>query len=130
MSERCRVARSEGVEAQAYGMREGREEKVDNGALKGLMGRTQARMRRTEVGGQGLGHGLTQAISFAGRGSGLGALPALPLAELLYDIDDLAGARALIADYLPSARVFSLADELSSGYVVAGLSLIHFSEPT
>ncbi len=75
-------------------------------------------------------HGLSQAISFAGHGSSLGALPALPLAELLYDIGDLASASALIADYLPSARVFSLADELSSGYVVAGLSLIHFSEPT
>jgi LuxR family maltose regulon positive regulatory protein len=67
-------------------------------------------------------HMLTEAFELArslqGEGSGLAALPALPLAELLYDRGDLVAARRLVDLHLPAARQWSFADQLAAGHLV------------
>ena len=61
---------------------------------------------------------LAHAEGRRGVGSGLAALPALPLAELLYDLGQLDRATALIAQYLPVVREWGYSDQLSAGYLV------------
>jgi LuxR family maltose regulon positive regulatory protein len=66
---------------------------------------------------------LREALSFAqsfvvGQGKGIAALPALPLAELLYDCGKLDEARALVETYLEPAREWGFVDQLASGHIV------------
>lgn len=49
---------------------------------------------------------------------GLAALPALPYAELLYEIGELDQANELVERYLPGIRQWGLVDQLASGYLV------------
>lgn len=50
---------------------------------------------------------------------GLAALPALPYAELLYEIGELDQASELVERYLPGIRHWGLIDQLASGYLVS-----------
>ena len=65
---------------------------------------------------------LEEALAFAesreGRGSGLAAVPGLPLAEVLYDMGELGRAAELVECYLPVVRVWGYVDQLASGYLV------------
>lgn len=49
---------------------------------------------------------------------GLAALPALPYAELLYEVGELDQASELVERYLPGIRQWGLVDQLASGYLV------------
>ncbi|MDT0509608.1 LuxR C-terminal-related transcriptional regulator [Novosphingobium sp. MMS21-SN21R] len=49
---------------------------------------------------------------------GLAALPALPYAELLYEIGELDLAGQLVERYLPGIRQWGMVDQLASGYLV------------
>lgn len=49
---------------------------------------------------------------------GLAALPALPFAELLYEVGELDAAGELVERYLPGIRQWGLVDQLASGYLV------------
>ncbi len=49
---------------------------------------------------------------------GLVALPALPYAELLYEIGELDLASELVERYLPGIRQWGMVDQLASGYLV------------
>ena len=49
---------------------------------------------------------------------GLGALPALPLAEILYECGDLEAAEQLVDQYMPSIRQWGFVDQVASGYLV------------
>ncbi|MFA5495698.1 MAG: LuxR C-terminal-related transcriptional regulator [Porticoccaceae bacterium] len=70
---------------------------------------------RTAAARETLEDGLAQAIRHAGARSALAALPALPLAELVYEGNDLQRAEQLIADALPSARKMGYIDQLMPG---------------
>jgi LuxR family maltose regulon positive regulatory protein len=59
------------------------------------------------------------AVEIHGAGSGLAALPALPLAELLYDAGDLEQAAELADQYLPVVRQWGFSDQMASGYLVS-----------
>lgn len=65
---------------------------------------------------------LDEALSYAeenvGPGSSVAAVPALPLAELLYDVGELDRAGQLIDQYQPVIRHWGLVDEVAAGYVV------------
>jgi len=66
---------------------------------------------------------LREALSYAEsnsapQGGGIAALPALPLAELLYDIGKLDEARTLIDRYLGPARDWGFVDQLAAGHIV------------
>jgi len=60
---------------------------------------------------------LAAAVSLHGRLSPLASMPALLLAELHYEQDRLAPARALIADYLPVAHGLGYVDKLIAAYI-------------
>jgi len=49
---------------------------------------------------------------------GLTALPALPYAEMLYELGELDQASELVERYLPGIRQWGLVDQLASGYLV------------
>ena len=49
---------------------------------------------------------------------GITALPALPYAELLYELGDLDQAAELVERHLPAIRQWGMVDQLSSGYLV------------
>lgn len=49
---------------------------------------------------------------------GLAALPALPYAELLYEVGELDLAGELVDRYLPGIRQWGMVDQLASGYLV------------
>ncbi|HKT84726.1 MAG TPA: LuxR C-terminal-related transcriptional regulator [Novosphingobium sp.] len=65
---------------------------------------------------------LDEALSYAeehvGVGSSVAAVPALPLAELLYDLGELDHAARLIDQYQPVIRQWGLVDEVAAGYIV------------
>ncbi|MBA4228733.1 MAG: helix-turn-helix transcriptional regulator, partial [Hyphomonas sp.] len=49
---------------------------------------------------------------------GLGALPALPMAEILYECGELEEAGSLVDQYMPSIRQWGFVDQVASGYLV------------
>lgn len=65
---------------------------------------------------------LEESLSYAeervGVGSSVAAVPALPLAELLYDENELDRAAVLIEQYQPVIRHWGLVDEVAAGYIV------------
>ena len=61
---------------------------------------------------------LALAESRSGPGAGLSALPALPLAELLYDCGELEQASDLVDRHLGVARQWAFVDQLAAGYLV------------
>ena len=87
-------------------------------ALKSSLAPTLLAQGKTQLARRFLEEALALAIEIHGEGSGLAALPALPLAELLYDAGDLDGAAQLADRYLPVVRQWGFADQLASGYLV------------
>jgi LuxR family maltose regulon positive regulatory protein len=63
--------------------------------------------------------GLDLVVRLGGEGHPLGALTALPLAEVLYEQNAIEEAAALIAVYLPVANEMGFVDQLVSGYITA-----------
>ena len=87
-------------------------------ALKSSVAPTLLAQGKTQLARRFLEEALTLAIEIHGEGSGLAALPALPLAELFYDAGDLDSAARLAERYLPVVRQWGFADQLASGYLV------------
>src|SRR3546814_12662075 len=67
---------------------------------------------------QFLEEALELAKSVHGEGSGLAALPALPMAEMLYECDNTGEAALLVEQYLPAVRQWGFVDQLAFGYLV------------
>ena len=59
---------------------------------------------------------LDTAIEIVGRTNPTTAMPALHLSEVLYEIDQIDGARALTDEFLPLAGQTGLVDQLVAGY--------------
>jgi LuxR family maltose regulon positive regulatory protein len=57
-------------------------------------------------------------VASATQAAGIAALPALPLAELLYDRGCLDEAAQLIEQHLPLAREWGFVDQLAAGHIV------------
>lgn len=66
---------------------------------------------------EALERGYEQGVRLAGEGSSMAALAALPLAEALYERNDLKRASELIEKHIDKARRLSFADQLISGYL-------------
>ncbi|MCB1464426.1 MAG: hypothetical protein KDJ90_18870 [Nitratireductor sp.] len=66
-----------------------------------------------------LDEALAESVRLSGEGAGTGALPALTLAEIAYEQNDLEEVTRLLDRYLPIARRFCFADQLVSGYYAA-----------
>lgn len=87
-------------------------------ALKSSVAPTFMVQGKVEAARALLREALEIAEGFAGKGSPLAALPALPLAELLYDCGDLTGADDLVKRYVGVARQLGFLDQLAAGYLV------------
>ncbi len=87
-------------------------------ALKASIAPTLVVQGKTDAAKHFLEEALTLACALQGEGSGLAALPALPLAELLYDCGDLEQARRLVDAHIPVARQWGFIDQLSAGHLV------------
>jgi LuxR family maltose regulon positive regulatory protein len=85
-------------------------------ALKASIAPTLAAQGKTDV-AESL---LRQALDYARQvgGTGVAAIPALPLAEILYDRGEHAEAKRLVDEYLPVAREWGFIDQISSGFLV------------
>lgn len=64
-----------------------------------------------------LEQGLEEGIRFGGLNSSLSALPALPLAEILYQENELQRAEDLVAATLPFVMEFGFTDQLRAGFL-------------
>jgi LuxR family maltose regulon positive regulatory protein len=87
-------------------------------ALKSSVAPTLIAQGKTQVAHQFLDEALALAQSIQGEGSGLAALPALPLAELMYDCGELDRADELVNTHLATVRQWGFVDQLASGYLV------------
>jgi LuxR family maltose regulon positive regulatory protein len=92
--------------------------KFANIALQAVIGASLIAEGKTHAARGALEQGLTEAVHFGGLNSGLAALPALPLSELMYEWNDLERAEELIDGHLPVAREFGFVDQLISGYLI------------
>jgi LuxR family transcriptional regulator, maltose regulon positive regulatory protein len=72
---------------------------------------------RTDSAKHALEQGLAEGIRFGGRQSAFAALPALPLAELLYESNEVDRANQLIEDTLPYATDLGFVDQLMPGFI-------------
>ena len=64
-----------------------------------------------------LSRGMATARHLSRFSDDLASVPAMPLAALLYERNDLAGARELLGRYLSHATGFGLVDQLVSGWL-------------
>lgn len=87
-------------------------------ALKAAVAPTLAVQGKTAAARELLEQSLRMADDHEGFGSGLAALPALPLAELSYDMGDLPRARELVDAHLSAARELGYTDQLCAGHLV------------
>jgi LuxR family transcriptional regulator, maltose regulon positive regulatory protein len=87
-------------------------------ALKSSVAPTLVAQGKTQMARQFLTEAHSLAMDMEGQVSGLAALPALPLAELLYECGELEDAGRLVEGYLPSIRQWGFADQLASGFLV------------
>lgn len=87
-------------------------------ALKSTVAPTLVEHGKTPFARRFLEESLATAEAREGSGSGLAALPALPLAEILYDSGELERAGDLVDRYLPTVRQWGFVDQIASGYLV------------
>jgi LuxR family maltose regulon positive regulatory protein len=93
-------------------------------AMKASIAPTLVVQGKTESARRLLREALTLACTLQGEGSGLAALPALPLAELLYDCNELDEAKALVDAHIPVARLWGFVDQLASAHLVRARLLV------
>ncbi|MFA7554634.1 MAG: LuxR C-terminal-related transcriptional regulator [Spongiibacteraceae bacterium] len=82
-----------------------------------IVGPTLMELGRTEKADEVLSAALKLSIKLSGASSGAAAAPALPLARLRYETNNLASSQLLIDTYLPLASKFTLTDQLIDGYI-------------
>ena len=87
-------------------------------ALKAAVAPTLALQGKTIAARDMLDDAMTIAESYTEAGSALAALPALPLAELCFELGDIARARSLVDRHLPVARKWLYTDQLCAGHLV------------
>lgn len=87
-------------------------------ALKSSVAPTLVAMGKTQSAMQFLIEAQEIATERDDEVRGLAALPSLPLAEILYDFDELEEAAKLVERYLPSIRQWGFVDQIASGYLV------------
>ena len=77
---------------------------------------------------KGLEEGLQVAAQFRGI-SALASLPALPLSEIYYELNELSTAAEIVERYLPMASEFGFVDQLIAAYTTkARLALLNGDE--
>lgn len=87
-------------------------------SLRSIFGQTLFAAGRADEAVAALEQGLSAAVRFGGSASSLAALPALPLAEIAYERNELDRANDLVESHLPVAREVAFVDQLVAGHLV------------
>ena len=87
-------------------------------ALKSSVAPTLVAQGKTETAKQFLREAQEIARQREEEVPGLGALPALPMAEILYECGELEEAGRLVDQYMPSIRQWGFVDQVASGFLV------------
>ena len=106
------------LEADARAVLQGAGHRFAAVSLESIIGSAHFAAGRPEAALRALDNGLAEGIRVGGVGSGFAAIPALPLSEVLYEMNELGRATELVETYLPVAREFGFVDQLISGYVI------------
>src|SRR5690606_38081995 len=115
--ERYKLIDLERLQAMAQGILQRSTATFASIALQASVGPSLFFAGRTDAAIRALEQGLQVAIEYGGRNSSLAALPALPLAEICYEANDLQRAQELIESTLPYVAEFGLVDQLMPGYL-------------
>jgi LuxR family maltose regulon positive regulatory protein len=115
--ERYKLIDLERLQAMAQGILNRSEFSFASIALQASVGPSLFFAGRTDAAIRALEQSLESAIQFGGRNSSLAALPALPLAEIAYEANDLQRAQDLIESTLPYVAEFGFVDQLMPGYL-------------
>lgn len=91
--------------------------RVAHVSLDAVIGTVMIELGRAEKAEEMLTSALRIASQLAGTGSGMAALPAMPLSRLHYEMNDLPFARQLIDRHLPRIGDMGLTDQLIEGYL-------------
>lgn len=95
-------------------------------ALKATVAPTLVELGKVAMARRLLEEALDYAEQHVGPGSSIAAVPALPLADLFYDQDELERAARLVDEYQPVIRHWGLVDEVAAGFIVrARLAFAH-----
>lgn len=86
-------------------------------ALKASIAPTLMVQGKTALTTRMLREALAKAESLPGASAAIAPLPALPLAELLYDLNELEEAHSLVEQHLFAVRQWGFVDQLASGYL-------------
>ncbi|MHC8380499.1 LuxR C-terminal-related transcriptional regulator [Pseudomonas sp. LB3P14] len=86
-------------------------------SVQSLVGPSLHALGNSDAAINALEEGLEEAIRYGGERSALSALPALPLAGILYERNELTRARQLLDDSLPVVSEFGFVDQLLAGYL-------------
>lgn len=86
-------------------------------SVQSLIGPSLQALGKSDAAIAALEEGLEEAEHFGGARSALSALPALPLAAILYERNDLQRARQLLEGHLPLVGEFGFVDHLLAGYL-------------
>lgn len=86
-------------------------------AHEAVVGATRFIMGETDLAIERLRDGLDIAVKLFGPAAPIGAACALPLAEIYFERNELAAARALLEEYLPVATELGFVDQLISGWL-------------
>jgi LuxR family maltose regulon positive regulatory protein len=115
--ERYKLIDLERLQAMAQGILNRSEFSLASIALQASVGPSLFFAGRTDAAVRALEQSLEAAIRFGGRNSSLAALPALPLAEIAYEANDLQRAQELVESTLPYVGEFGFVDQLMPGYL-------------
>lgn len=115
--ERYKLTDLERLQAMAQGILNRSEFSFASIALQASVGPSLFFAGRTDAAVRALEQSLEAAIQYGGRNSSLAALPALPLAEIAYEANDLQRAQELIESTLPYVAEFGFVDQLLPGYL-------------
>ncbi|MDB6060593.1 MAG: hypothetical protein JWM78_696 [Verrucomicrobiaceae bacterium] len=115
--ERYKLIDLERLQAMAQGVLNRSAFSFASIALQASVGPSLFFAGRTDAAVRALEQSLTAAIKFGGRNSSLAALPALPLAEIAYEANDLQRAQELVESTLPYVDEFGFVDQLMPGYL-------------
>ena len=117
--ERFRLQDFERNEARARTIGRQSQHKFAFISQKTIVGKTWFAKGDNDAAIEALEFGYGQALDFAGEDTAIAAFAALPLAEVIYERNELSRAKSLVDRYLPRARAFAFADELLAGYLVS-----------
>ena len=115
--ERYKLIDLERLQAMAQGILNRSEFSFASIALQASVGPSLFFAGRTDAAVRALEQSLEAAIRYGGRNSSLAALPALPLAEIAYEANDLQRAQGLVESTLPYVAEFGFVDQLLPGYL-------------